>query len=455
MNITVFITESLGKLSLFFLAFLIASGSIWLFELGLSYYRMRQYVRSLRFIDHRRFLDSEHMVPVSLIVAVPTEEQDARDAAETLENMLSLDFPEYEVIAVVYGEHANVPQSLIVAFQLLPFHQPYKRSLPTGELQTIYRSARDFRLIVAVKPNGDKADALNAGVNLSSYPIILSTDASAVFERDALIKVVYSFVSDPLCVAVGGAARVINEEAQHWIERRPLDLMQRTERLRALYTNRSGAEKLGAQLNICDSFFAFKKSALLEAGGYRSRPAGEEADLLLEIQENMLRKKKKFTTQFLPDPICSALPQERMREIIAERRRWHAAMLETISRHKRMILAMPGGKAGAGGLIYDWLFEVFSPLVETAGYLLVPVAWLLGAVDLWFVAAYYLLSILLGTALSAGSILLEEHTFQNKLDTGRMLWLFLHSFAENLGYRQMIRACCIGRKRHLPALKQK
>lgn len=447
MNIPDFMIEALGGLSLFFLAFLIASGLIWLFELGMSYYRMRQYVRSLRYIDHKRFLDSEHMVPVSLIVPIPAQAEEAIDAEDALNNLLSLDFPEYEVIAVVYGEHATAPQNLIDAFQLLPFRQPYKRSLPTGELQTVYRSARDFRLIVLVKPNGDRADALNAGVNMSAYPIVLSADPTVVFERDALIKIVYSFVSDPLCVAAGGAARVINEEAQLWIEVRPLDLMQRTERLRALFTNRGASERIGAQLNICDSFFAFKKTALLQAGGYRPQAAGEAGDLLLRIQTQMLLNKRRYTTRFLPDPICSVAPLDRMRELIAERRRWHAALLDALVQHKRLLTGKQGGKAVGWGFVYFWLSEVLSPILETAGYLLVPAACLLGAVDLWFAASYLLLSVLLGTALSAGSVLLEENTFQGKPDTGRLLWLFVYSLMENLGYRQLFRARSIGRKR--------
>ena len=57
-------------LSQFFLAFLLFCGFVWLLQLVSSVYRMRAYARSLRFIDYRRFLDSEHAVPVSLILPV-------------------------------------------------------------------------------------------------------------------------------------------------------------------------------------------------------------------------------------------------------------------------------------------------------------------------------------------------------------------------------------------------
>jgi len=436
MQLSLLARQILEGASWFFLAFLIFSGLVWLIQLVVSYYRLRKYVRSLRYIDYKRFLDSEHMVPVSMIVPVAAEDCNAKDA---LENLLSLDFPEYEVIAVFYGEHTRLPQELIGSLRLLPFRQPYKRSIQTGEIQTIYRSAKDFRLIVLEKPNGDRADALNAGVNLSSYPIVMTADPNGFFERDALIKIVYSFVSDPTCVSVGGAARVLNEEAHHWIERRQLDLMQKNERLRALYTNCLASEGTGAQLSVCDSFFAFKKTALLESGGFHPCGAGEESDLLLRLHALMRRKKRRMTARFLPDPICSLVPLERMREITRERKEWNAALRNALRKKEHGY-----SDAVAGGLFYFWLFEAFAPLAETAGYVVVAAAWLLGAVGPWFAASYYILSILLGAALSTGAMLLEENAFQDKPDAGRTLWLFVYSIVENFGYRQMTRACRIG-----------
>ena len=430
-------------LSQFFLAFLLASGFVWMLQLVTSNYRMRAYARSLRFIDYKRFLDSEHAVPVSVILPVCAERQ-ADDALETLQHLLSLDFPEYEVIAVVYGGSTNALEKLTQTYRLLPFRQPFKRSLSTGEIRMVYRSSKDLRLIVVQKPDGDRADALNAGINLSSFPIVLSTQPRVLFEPDALIKIVYSFVSDPLCVAVGGFARGACEEPANWLERRPLELHQRMERLRAFYTNRFGVERSGALLSVCDSFFAFKKSALLDAEGFRSQEAGEEADALLHILLNLRDSKKRYSTRFLPDPICSITPLEELREIRTERHRWNTALCGLVYRFGKYALRWPSKQPGPIGLPYFWLFDRVAPLLETAGYVLVPAAWLLGAVDGWFVLIYLALSVLLGAALSVGSVLLEESTFQSEPQAGMLLWQFAYSFVDSLWYRPVTRACRIG-----------
>ncbi|MCE5189490.1 MAG: glycosyltransferase family 2 protein [Eubacteriales bacterium] len=441
MNLSGQVVRVFGWLSQFFLAFLMAGGLTGFFELAVSYYRMRGYAKSLRFIDHRRFLDSEHIVPVSILMAVPADSQDAQDA---LESLLALDFSEYEIIVAIYGGLAGLSKPLLDSFQLLPFQQPYKRSLPTGELQRIYRSARDFRLTVLEKPDGDRADALNACVNLSSYPVVVTLDPDAALERDALIRIVYAFVSDPQCVAVCGAARVACEEPQNWLERRPLECMQRTERVRALYTSRIGTERTGFLASICDSFVAFKKSAVLEAGGFHTQTAGEEGGLLLDIQARMRRNGRRYATVFLPDPICTVCPLVSIREVCLQRRCWHAALKAALSRHGRAAFGWPAKQTGAGGLLFFWLSDIAAPVLETLGLFVVPAAWLLGSVDGWFVLLYFSLSVLLGTALSVSSVLLEENIFPNTQQTGLPLWLFVYSFAENLGYRQIARACRIG-----------
>ena len=430
-------------LSRFFLAFLIVSGLLGLLQLLLSNYHMRAYTKSLRFIDYRRFLDSEHAVPVSLILPIGSDAS-TDDALGTLEHLLALDFPEFEVITVVYGNSADILKRLADTYRLLAFRQPYKRSLTTGEIKTVYRSIKNLRLIVAEKPNGGRADALNAGLNLSSYPIVLSTQSRVLFEPDALIKIDYSFVSDPLCVAVGGVARGACEEPSNWLERRPLDLLQRMERLRAFYTNRHGAERAGALLSVCDSFFAFKKSALVDAGGFRSQVAGEESDALLNMLSILRDSRRRFTTRLLPDPICTVLPQEELRDLLSERWRWNTSLCGLLMRFGKLAFRWPGKQAGPIGLPYFWLLDRVSPLLETAGFLIVPAAWLLGAADGWFVLIYLALSILLSAALSFGSVWLEENTFQSEPQAGMLLWLFLYSFADGLWYRPLTRACRVG-----------
>lgn len=61
------------------------------------------------------------------------------------------------------------------------------------------------------KENGGKADALNAGINISRAPIICSMDADSLLEPDALLRAVRPFFDGPArTVTVGGTVRIAN-----------------------------------------------------------------------------------------------------------------------------------------------------------------------------------------------------------------------------------------------------
>jgi len=425
----------------FSLAYVIAVSTIYLVQLISASFGLRKYVRSLRYIDYRRFLDSEHMVPISLLVPAYNE---FATIVDSVKNLLSLDFPEYELIVINDGSKDETLQLLIDAFQLLPFQQPYKKSLETKEIKTIYRSAKDVRLIVLDKENGGKADALNAGINVSAYPVVVSIDADSILEKSSLIKIIYSFVSDPTCIAVGGIVRigsgceiVEGQLTEVGLSKNPIVALQTTEYLRAFLTGRIGFDVMGMLLIISGAFGAFSKAAVIEAGGYTRNCVGEDMELVVKLHELMHRKKKKYSVRFLPDPICWTQPPERLSDLKKQRKRWHIGLIDSLLRHKEMLFNPKYGRIGMVCLPYYWIFELIGPVVETVGFLFVPISFFLGIVNLWFMLSFFLVAVLYGTVLSVGALMLEENTFKKYPNLGQLLRLFFYSLVDNFGYRQI------------------
>ena len=425
----------------FSLAYVIAVSTIYLVQLISASFGLRKYVRSLRYIDYRRFLDSEHMVPISLLVPAYNE---SATIVDSVKNLLSLDFPEYELIVINDGSKDETLQLLIDAFQLLPFQQPYKKSLETKEVKTIYRSAKDVRLIVLDKENGGKADALNAGINVSAYPVVVSIDADSILEKSSLIKIIYSFVSDPTCIAVGGIVRigsgceiVEGQLTEVGLSKNPIVALQTTEYLRAFLTGRIGFDVMGMLLIISGAFGAFSKAAVIEAGGYTRNCVGEDMELVVKLHELMHRKKKKYSVRFLPDPICWTQPPERLSDLKKQRKRWHIGLIDSLLRHKEMLFNPKYGRIGMVCLPYYWIFELIGPVVETVGFLFVPISFFLGIVNLWFMLSFFLVAVLYGTVLSVGALMLEENTFKKYPNLGQLLRLFFYSLVDNFGYRQI------------------
>ena len=69
--------------------------------------------------------------------------------------------------------------------------------LETETIRKIYRSSVNKQIIVVDKENGGKADALNAGINISNYPYVCSLDADSLLERDALMKAMKPIYESP------------------------------------------------------------------------------------------------------------------------------------------------------------------------------------------------------------------------------------------------------------------
>lgn len=407
-----------------FLAFVFCAGISRLILLARSTAILRKHVRSLRSVDYRRFQDSEHIMPISLILPATNESESLQDVVE---NLLSLDFRQYELIVVANSSNTAAWNSLSENYRLLPFRQPFKRTLKSAPMEVVYRSAKDVRLVVLDVRDTSRAGALNAGVNVSSYPIIAPVFLNLRLSRDALLKTVYAFVSDPTCVFIGSYARIgTNAETS---EQMPiLAQHQALERLRILYTNRAGYQTIGQYLSLSESFCAFLKSAVLEMGGFSSEAKAETHDLLMRIHAHMTKEKRPYCARLLPDAVCVQLPQTKMSGVCAEIRTGQRNLRDTVRRNKGIAQSLRGAR-------YTQFAEKTWPTIELIGIITVILSALIGAIPPLFAVFYLLLGILLGSIQSVLAVLLEEYAFQRQTDTGILLVRYVVSILHNVGFR--------------------
>lgn len=432
------IVLAVNYISLFYVVLI---SSIYLVQLVSATVGLNKYAKSLKYTDYMRFVDSENMIPISVLVPAYNE---AATIVDNVRNLLSLDFPEYEVIVINDGSKDDTLQLLIDAFKLIPIHQPFRRVIDTKPVKAVYRSANFPGLVVLDKENGGKADALNAGINASMYPIFVSIDADSILEKSSLIKIIYTFMNDPTCIAVGGIVRIgsgceiVNGELTEVdLSSKPLMMLQTNEYLRAFLTGRIGFNEMGILLIISGAFGAFNKQAVIDAGGYTTGCIGEDMELIVKMHQLMHLKKRKYAIRFLPDPVCWTQPPERLKDLKKQRKRWHIGLIDSLLRHKDMAFNPKYGRIGTLCLPYYWIFELIGPLFEVLGYFTVPISCVLGIVDVRFMISFFLVAMLYGTILSTGALLLEENTFRKYPRIDQILKLFLYAVIDNLGYRQL------------------
>ena len=122
--------------------------------------------REARVEDYGLLAESRFTIPVSVIIPAYDE---GRVILSAVRSALAFEYAEHEVIVVNDGSGDDTLERLVAEYALKPFEVFHRRALGTEEVRAVYRSALDPRLLVVDKANGGKADALNAGVNLSRF----------------------------------------------------------------------------------------------------------------------------------------------------------------------------------------------------------------------------------------------------------------------------------------------
>ena len=164
---------------------------------------------------------------------------------------------------------------------------------------------------------------------------------------------------------------------------------------------------------------------------------GEDVDLVMRMHRLLLESGQVYEMHFLPDPVCWTEVPESLAILGLQRNRWQRGLIESLMIHRKMFFNPRYGPIGMIGVPYFFIFEMFAPLLELAGLALVIVSFALGYVNLPFFGLFVAITVLFGSVLTTGSVLLEEMSFRRYLKTSELLKMVAAGFAENLGYRQL------------------
>jgi cellulose synthase/poly-beta-1,6-N-acetylglucosamine synthase-like glycosyltransferase len=422
--------------------FLLINTFYFLFNM-LSLAGILRYRRMVTFVRFGEIFRMPIVKPVSVIATAFNEEA---GIIESIRSLLSLRYPVFEVIVVNDGSTDATLARLIEAFDLRPSNSVFRKSVQTRPIRAIYRSAVQPKLIVVDKVNGKKADAMNAGLNVSRYPLFCATDADSILEKDVLLKVVRPFLENPdRTIAVGAIIRLSNgcvvrdgQVTEVGIPRNWIARFQILEYLRSFLGARLGMAMMRSTLIVSGAFGLFRKDVALACGGYRAASITEDLDLIVRMQKHMHELKKPYRIQFIPDPICWTQAPESLGDLSRQRNRWHRGLIQTLVCYRRMLFNPRYGVAGMFAMPFYALFEMAGPFIECLGYALFLSHLVLGQLNYPFAVVFFFVAVFYGTFVSLLSILLEElssHRYPRPRD---ILILTVAGIAENLFYRQYL-----------------
>lgn len=392
----------------------------------------------------RRTFASPLTPPISVLLPAYNEEP---GIVESVRSLLSLRYPEFEVVVVNDGSTDGTLTRLAETFDLVPVRKALRTSIPTVPVRGAYASRRHPELLVIDKENGGgKADAINAGINASRYPYFCVIDADGMLEEDALIRVAKPMLDDPdLVVATGGIVRIINgcrvehgrvEEVR--LPRSRLATLQVVEYLRAFLVGRIGWSRMRSLLIISGAFGLFRRSLVEAAGGFSRDTVGEDFELVVRLHRYLRDRGEEYRIAFVPDPVAWTEAPEDFATLARQRRRWQRGLAETLWRHRRLTFNPRYGVVGMLAFPYYILFELLGPLIEVAGYAAVITSAALGSLSPLFFAAFFTVALLTGIFLSGSALTLEELSFRRYEGDADGMRIVLAALAENLGYRQLL-----------------
>jgi cellulose synthase/poly-beta-1,6-N-acetylglucosamine synthase-like glycosyltransferase len=431
-----------GVENLILVYFLLINTFYFLFNL-LSLAGILRYRRLVTFVRFGEIFRMPIVKPVSVIVPAFNE---GKGIVESIRSLLSLRYPVFEVIVVNDGSTDDTLARLTEAYDLRLSKAVFRGTVPTQPIRGIYRSAVQPRLIVVDKLNGKKADAMNAGLNVSRYPLFCAVDGDSVLEQDALLKTVRPVLEAPeRTIGAGGIIRLSNgcevRDGQvvrvglprNWIAR-----IQILEYLRAFLGGRLGMAMMRSTLIVSGAFGIFRKDVAMACGGYRAASIAEDMDLVVRMQKHMHELKKPFRIVFIPDPICWTEAPERLKTLSQQRSRWHRGLMQTLVRFRRMLFNPRYGMAGLFAMPFYAVFEMAGPFIEVLGYGLFLTHVLLGRVDYPFAVTFFFVAVFYGTFVSLLAIFLEELSSQRYPRPRDIFILAAAGVVENLFYRQYL-----------------
>ena len=407
----------------------------------LALLELRDNVREAEWTPPYRPFDSPFYPGVAMIVPAYNE---AASIVESVRSMITLNYPDQEIVVVNDGSTDATMDRLRQAFDLEAIDTEIPYDVPAEPIRGVYRSRTHEDLLVVDKENGGKSDALNAGLWLTDQKLFCAVDSDTLIDRNALLEVVKPFLEEPdRAVASGGTIRVANNCVVEDGEIQEVNLpktgvagIQVMEYLRAFYSGRLGLSRLKGLILISGAFGVFRTDRVREIGGYRHDTITEDFDIVVRLHEYLSDEDIEYRVDFVPEPVAWTEVPDNLRTLGRQRRRWYRGMIETVIASRRMFLRRRYGRVGTVILPFFTAAEAIGPLIEGFGYVLLPIAWYFDLLAVEFFLTFLLLTVGVGIFLSWFGVFSEVWSFnryERPIDVARLLW---YGIIENVGYRQ-------------------
>jgi cellulose synthase/poly-beta-1,6-N-acetylglucosamine synthase-like glycosyltransferase len=392
--------------------------------------------------DYQKLTSSPFEPTVSVIAPCYNE---GETIVDNIRALLNIHYNNFEVIVVNDGSSDNSLSKAIESYEMERTHFYSPQRIKTQDIKGIYKSRNEayHNLIIVDKKNGGKADALNAGVNISQNDYIVCIDVDSIIEPDALLKLAKPFLEneDKRVIATGGIVHVANNcqiergrLVRPRIPKKILPLIQVIEYARAFLMGRMAWSRMNGLLIISGALGMFDKEIVIQAGGYLTTTVGEDMELLVRMRRYMYKHKKPHNAYYIPEPLVWTEVPSDLKTLGKQRNRWTRGTMDTLFMHKKIFLNPKYSAMGLTGFPFWFLFEWMAPIIETLGLLYFIFLVAIGSIN-WHIFLLLLIFIYtFAVTFSFFALLYQELTFPQYKNRFEIITLFLTALIEPFFY---------------------
>jgi biofilm PGA synthesis N-glycosyltransferase PgaC len=246
----------------------------------------------------RKHLDS--YPPITILIAAYNEEAVIPD---TFESIAKQNYP--GLLEVILIDDGSKDQTHAVCNQLISKY-PWLRCIQQ-------------------ETNQGKSEALNRALTLASHELIITLDADSYLYKDALVRIVERFHSDPANTCAVAGTIMVRNSRQNWItQSQEWDYFQGIATVKRVQSLNQGT--LVAQ----GAFSLYKKSVVLELGAW-PKTVGEDIVLTWAMLE------KDYRVGYCEDAIAFTIVPSTVKGFIRQRQRWARGMIEAFKYHPKVL----------------------------------------------------------------------------------------------------------------------
>lgn len=390
--------------------------------------------------------DSKLLPPVTVIISSYNE---ADSILETLYSLFKSNYPNLFIILIDDGSTDNTLSKLIETFKLHkvgPIIPPLIKT--KGKVKNCYLSEFQINMLVVAKENSGKSDSINIGVNLCRTPLFITYDADGLIEPDAIYNIVFSMLTKPYTIAIGGAVYILNgcshkngEIIEAKLSHNPLYALQAIEYLRSFLFSRSGWNFLGGALCYAGAFTLFDHKEVLRIKGFDRDNVAQDFEIITHLHANRREHNADYNISYTPAAAVWTDVPGNLKDFWIQRTNWQIGTLKSLFKYKKMLFNPKYGVIGLYTYPFFLFGETLGPVVEFIAYLSVLLTWYAGILDLQWAILFFIVCWGLVTLITMVTAFISFITFNKYLRLRDMFWMLFWVSIESFGFRQFHVIC--------------